>query len=151
MNSANPPSNSSEAGRSTPYLVLVGHCSPDSGMLRSAIAQVAPKATVVRVTAGSQLDEHRRPHAVWLVNRVLDGDFDSDDGMALIADMSASPAAPTLLLVSNLAEAQAEAIRRGALQGFGKKALYAEATKAALAKALEHASARGVAPSGDER
>ena len=133
---------SSESGPS-PYLVLVGHCTPDSGMLRSAIAQVAPKTTVVRVTAGSQLAEHRCPQAIWLVNRVLDGDFDSDDGMDLIASTSASPQAPTLLLVSNLAEAQAEAFRRGALPGFGKKALYAEATKTALARALEQASSGG--------
>ncbi|MBL9118354.1 MAG: hypothetical protein JNL80_00390 [Phycisphaerae bacterium] len=133
---------SSESGPS-PYLVLVGHCTPDSGMLRSVIAQVAPKAMVVRVTTGSQLAEHRCPQAIWLVNRVLDGDFDSDDGMELIANTSASPGAPTLLLISNLPEAQTEAIRRGALLGFGKKALYADATKAALARALEHATSGG--------
>ena len=134
--------------RGEPLFDLIGHCSPDSGMLRSAIGQVVEKAATVRVNDDAGLAAVRVPGAIWLVNRVLDGSFASEDGLGLIeatVRSRAEGAGPQVLLVSNYPDAQADAERRGALPGFGKKTLYAEATKAALRRAVERATAAAAA------
>jgi two-component system, chemotaxis family, chemotaxis protein CheY len=113
-------------------VVLVGHCSPDSGMLKSIAARVLPGIDVVRVNDDRSLEKYRRADALWLVNRGLDGDFAADDGIAIIERESSKPQSPVLLLVSNYPEAQAAAVAAGAKGGFGKQSLYAESTAAAL-------------------
>lgn len=118
--------------------VLVGHCSPDSGMLRSLISSVVNGASIERVNELAGLEPHAHPRAIWLVNRVLDGSFGEEDGLSLIKRHAGGP---VLLLVSNFADAQEEAIRRGAVRGFGKRAMYAEATKATIAAAVERSRA----------
>lgn len=131
--------NESASGTCSPTtFVLVGHCSPDSGMLRSLISSVVSGASIERVNDLAGLDRHAHPRAIWLVNRVLDGSFGDEDGLSLISKHAGGP---ILLLVSNFADAQEEAIRRGAVPGFGKRALYAESTKAALAAAVERSRA----------
>lgn len=108
--------------------VLVGHCSPDSGMLSTAVRRASPAAKVVRANDDGALEAHRGPGRVWLVNRVLDGSFASDDGLALIAREAQRTDGPRLVLVSNVPEAQSRAISLGALPGFGKRAVHAEST-----------------------
>ncbi|MBL9149943.1 MAG: hypothetical protein JNM94_14735 [Phycisphaerae bacterium] len=126
-----------------PHVILVGHCSPDSGMLTSLVTRHAPNARVERVNDHASLAAHRRAGVVWLVNRALDGDF-RHDGLRLVEDAAADDG-PTLVLISNYADAQAAATARGALPGFGKSSLYAAGTVNALKAALAHAAERASA------
>lgn len=126
---------------SAPLFVLIGHCSPDAGMLRSAVGRVVTGASFVSVNSGAALEEHRHAGAVWLVNRVLDGAFGADDGMSLVAKGAAGADGPAVLLISNFEDAQRAAIALGALPGFGKQSLYAERTAEAIRAAVAKTSA----------
>ncbi len=124
-----------------PLFVLVGHCSPDAGMLRSAVRRVVPGAAFVGVNSAAALAEHRHAGAIWLVNRVLDGSFGSDDGLAIVARGAALPDGPVILLISNFDEAQQAAMAAGAFRGFGKQALYTERTAEAIRAAVAQTAA----------
>lgn len=132
------------APSSAPTFVLIGHCTPDAGMLRSAVGRVASNATFVSVNRLADLAQHRRPGAIWLVNRALDGDFGAHDGPAIVAEGCRGDGAPVVLLISNYADAQDAAVATGALRGFGKQALYAEATGAAIRAAIDAAARAAV-------
>lgn len=108
--------------------VLVGHCGPDMYMLRTAVSRSVPGAKLVTANDQESLRAHLAPNAVLLVNRVLDGRFDDEGGIGLIRQIAALPDPPLMMLISNFAEAQEEAVAAGARPGFGKKELYAEAT-----------------------
>ncbi len=114
------------------HVILVGHCTPDAAMLRSAVSRVVPDVRFTSVNHERELEQHRSRGVLWLVNRALDGRFESEDGVAIIAQAASGSHAPTCLLVSNFPEAQAAAMEAGALRGFGKSALYADATVAAI-------------------
>lgn len=124
---------------SEPVFVLVGHCSPDAGMLRSAVRHVFPGATLVSVNNVAGLTEYRKRGTVWLVNRVLDGDFGGYDGMAILTKAASGDDAPAVMLISNYDDAQATAMVQGALRGFGKLSLYSESTAQAIRTAAERA------------
>jgi hypothetical protein len=117
-------------------IVLVGHCGPHEFMLKAAIERVAPGSEIVAVRDDRALAAHVEPGAVLLVNRVLDGRFDTTSGIDLIRAMSNHAAAPVSLLVSNFEDAQAQAIDAGARPGFGKRDLYGEATAERLREAI---------------
>jgi two-component system chemotaxis response regulator CheY len=72
-----------------------------------------------------------------LVNRI--GDDDGASGLELIRTIKADPALSTLhvMLVSNFADAQTEAIGLGALPGFGKSELGKRALTTKLQAAIE--------------
>lgn len=112
-------------------------------MLRSAVGRAVSGATFITVNSQAKLPEVRQRGMIWLVNRVLDGDFGSDDGMAVVI-AAASPApsgeGPTVMLISNYADAQDKAVAAGAVRGFGKHALYAETTVAAIREAIAAAA-----------
>jgi CheY-like chemotaxis protein len=71
-----------------------------------------------------------------LVNRKLDADY--SDGMEVIRQIKAEAAlaATPVMLVSNFAEAQQQAVEAGAEPGFGKAELTAPSTRELLAKFL---------------
>ena len=115
-------------------VVLVGHCGPDSYALKSAVSAAANGAEVVFAQDEAELAAHGKGAALLLVNRVLDGGFEDDSGIALIGKLAAAGA--RVMLVSNFTDAQAEAEKAGALPGFGKKTMYAAETKERIAKAL---------------
>jgi two-component system, chemotaxis family, chemotaxis protein CheY len=143
--SASPDFNASTSPRATPApqtVVLVGHCTPDSGMLRSAVGRIAPNAQFVSVQREAALAEHLRGDRLWLVNRALDGDFSAEVGQALIARAAQAADPPVLMLVSNIAEAQQEAVALGAMPGFGKSALYTPETAATIRAALDRAASK---------
>ena len=77
-----------------------------------------------------------------LVNRV--GDLDGAPGLGLIAALKADRATSgvPVMLVSNYAEAQAEAVRAGALPGFGKSELGSERVATLIEQALAASRAR---------
>jgi hypothetical protein len=118
----------------TPTVLLVGHCSPDAFALRSAVGSAVPRAAIVFANDQETLAKHAPGARLLLINRVLDGDFDAQDGVALIRELG--PAAPAMMLISNVPEAQSEAAAAGALPGFGKRDMYADTTREKLRAAL---------------
>lgn len=115
----------------------IGNCSMDhgaiSGMLRKQFA-----AEVVQCHGpDDSLDALRHGQFdLVLVNRKLDQDY--SDGLEIIQAIKADPqlAAVPVMLITNYAEYQEQAIAAGALPGFGKKELYAEQTQERLGKVL---------------
>lgn len=71
-----------------------------------------------------------------LVNRIFDADGDS--GLDWLGELKSHPQFKSIpaMLVSNYPESQTQAVNLGALPGFGKAALEAPATQAALAAVL---------------
>ncbi len=119
-----------------PAVVLVGHCGFDSPGLTRLVQNLAPNVHVVRCNRAQDLDAYRRPDALWLINRVLDGRFDTASGLELIAQTTSAPDAPAVMLVSNYPDAQAEAESAGALPGFGKSQAHTPQTRERLTDAL---------------
>ena len=116
-------------------VVLVGHCVPDSALLKGLVQKCLGPVPIERVNESAGLAGATTPATLWLVNRVLDGSFEADSGLELIRRTAAGPNAPRLILVSNFPDAQAAALAAGALPGFGKKALGAAATPGLLQQA----------------
>ena len=115
-------------------IALVGHCTPDSFALRSAIAGFYPDATVENISAQSDFESRIGEFKIHLVNRVLDGSFDDDSGINLIRRHASNHAA--LMLISNFPESLQEAIDAGGIQGFGKRDMRGENARIALHNAI---------------
>lgn len=105
----------------TPRILSVGQCGYDGARLRRELAS----ALHAEVVAADTHDEARSllqsgGFDLVLINRV--GDLDGAPGLDLIRSLKAEEATAGLpvLLVSNYADAQAQAIGVGALPGFGK-------------------------------
>ncbi|MBX3442963.1 MAG: response regulator [Planctomyces sp.] len=112
-------------------VLSIGQCGFDS----SAIRRMFQDQFGADVDDADSEDEARsllasRTYALVLVNRQLDADGSS--GIDLIADLLADSPDTPMMLVSNFAEAHAEAQSRGARPGFGKRDLNAAATAALL-------------------
>lgn len=105
-------------------IVLVGHCGPDAYAITHAVTRALGSVQIVHAMARDQLLPHLRPGTLWLVNRVLDGDFDADDGIDLIRQITGQGGGPAMMLVSNYAAAQQQALAVGAVPGFGKAQLH---------------------------
>ncbi len=106
---------------------LVGHCGFDSSGLKRLVKDAFGKdAKAVRVNDEGKLASSGC--TLLLVNRVLDGRFESENGIELIRAHAAKGGAVPAMLVSNYADAQASAIEAGGLAGFGKSDLREEAT-----------------------
>ncbi|MDG2021691.1 MAG: hypothetical protein P8J59_07050 [Phycisphaerales bacterium] len=120
----------------TTTVLLVGHCTPDNWMLRTAVARVLPDAVFESVNDEEFLKKRVRESAgpvVMLVNRMLDGQFPHADGIRLLEHHASSAAVG--MLVSNLADAQDSAREVGAVEGFGKTALNDDETAVRLRNA----------------
>ncbi len=115
-------------------IVLVGHCWPDRLGLRSAVRRALPGVRIARANNMRTLAGHLGSGAILLVNRKLDGRFDTRNGIELIHRLAAG--GEKAILVSNLSEAQADAVAAGALPGFGKSQLHDAATLDALRGAV---------------
>lgn len=121
-------------------VILVGHCGADSGMLRGVVAAALADVPVVMCNDDRSLESQATGGTLLLVNRVLDGDFRAGGGIDLIRAMANRKDRPAMMLVSNYADAQAEAVAAGALPGFGKSQAYDAATAKLLQSvAAEHA------------
>ncbi|MDQ7013181.1 MAG: hypothetical protein Q9O74_04710 [Planctomycetota bacterium] len=111
-------------------ILLVGHCRPDAFAMRAALGRYAPGAAFVEVNDTEALRAHPDAAAL-LVNRVLDGQFGTGNGVELIGMLSDGLRGRTAL-VSNLPDAQAEAVAAGAVEGFGKSEMYSERARATI-------------------
>lgn len=119
-----------------PVIVLVGHCGPDSYALRSAVGRAVPGAQIVAADDGDTLAQHLPKADLLLVNRLLEGGaFETHSGIELIAGLTATSAI-RCMLISNLADAQAEAEAAGALPGFGKAEMYSDEARERIRTAL---------------
>ncbi len=78
------------------------------------------------------LEEHQ-PELI-LINRIFDRDRAS--GLEVIARLRESENIPPIMLVSNYEDAQKQAVKLGALPGFGKSSLYDGATLDLIKSAL---------------
>lgn len=117
-------------------VILVGHCGADSGMLHRVVGDALKNVPVAVCNDERSLESQARPDSLLLVNRVLDGAFSAGGGIDLIRAIAKRKEKPAMMLVSNYAEAQAEAVAAGALPGFGKSQAY----DAATAKLLQGAA-----------
>lgn len=128
--------------------VLVGHCGPDSWMLKSVVGRALPGASVSFVSDHAATVHAAATADLLLVNRVLDGSFDDDSGIALIAALRDHPGRrAALMLISNLPDAQAQAEAAGAAPGFGKSNAGSPVAADRLRQAAQHARSRVSSPS----
>lgn len=103
-------------------VILVGHCGFDAGALRRFVQTHLPQVALGEAQASAELAE-AGPDTLLLINRVLDGDFDCDNGIDLIHRLGQRKDPPRMILISNYADAQASAEAAGARPGFGKSQL----------------------------
>lgn len=116
-------------------VLLVGHCGPDAFMLRRAVRSMLGTKQVEMINSADDLERELGRASLVLVNRVLDGRFDSDSGIELIRRLAGRGGA-RLMLVSNYADAQAEAVAAGAAPGFGKAEANTEQARRRLLEAI---------------
>lgn len=123
-------------------VLSVGQCGFDHSSISRFLqgsfgAEVVAAATASEALQSLQQGEYR----LVLVNRV--GDRDGAPGVALIRQLKADPALRELpvMLVSNYADAQEEAVEAGALRGFGKSDLASPETRTRLAEFLGNGEA----------
>ena len=115
----------------------MGHCRPDGFFLRSSVKRSLPGVEVQSVNSEAGLAEALPTAKLALVNRVLDGRFDSAGGIELIRRLAGDPShKAALMLISNYPEAQAQAEQAGAAPGFGKSQANTDETRARLAAAI---------------
>lgn len=122
---------------SQPRVLSVGQC----GFDRGTIARHLGQQFNARVTASDTFDEalaelRAGSYDLVLVNRLTDAD--GSQGLELIRALKGDPSLSSLpvMLVSNYARAQADAVALGALPGFGKSELRDPKTREMLEAAL---------------
>jgi CheY-like chemotaxis protein len=103
-------------------VLSIGQCGFDSASIERLFEQDF-SAEVVSVDTGPDALGRLQQggYDLILVNRRLDRDGSS--GLALLEQLHAQTPAVPMMLVSDKPDAQAEAVAKGALPGFGKSAL----------------------------
>jgi len=140
------PASSNPSGPTrVPRIALVGHCGPDSWMLKGVAQRAFPGGEVVMVQDDASARSEAARADLLLINRKLDGEFPTGSGLDLIGElipMKGRRAA--VMLISNLGEAQTQAAALGAARGFGKSKAGSPDAAAAMHEAVAHA--RGATP-----
>jgi CheY-like chemotaxis protein len=118
-------------------VLSVGQCAPDEAGIRHMLTDRFDVGVDAVMFVDDAIDAlSRRRYDLVLVNRLV---FDDNSpGIDLIHRMRADPkyADIPVMMVSNYADAQAQAMKAGALRGFGKAELGREQTAEKLAKVL---------------
>jgi two-component system chemotaxis response regulator CheY len=101
-------------------VLSVGQCGADHMSISWALQRAYAAEVVAAATAPEALDRlQREEFALVLVNRIFDADGSS--GLDLVRRVAADAARPVpVMLVSNYADAQEQAVAAGAVPGFGK-------------------------------
>jgi CheY-like chemotaxis protein len=105
-------------------VLSVGQCMADHGGISWALRQAFAADVKAVATQAQALDMlGKETFALVLVNRVFDAD--GDEGMDLIRRLKGDEALRTtpVMLVSNYADAQQQAVEAGAEAGFGKSSV----------------------------
>lgn len=118
-------------------IALVGHCGFDRFMLKRAVGKIADGAELICVNDAQSLAVNADARTLLLINRKLDGLFDTDSGVDLITRLSASDSPPVMMLVSDISQAQQQAEQAGAKPGFGKSELGQDTTRDRIRAALD--------------
>lgn len=116
----------------------VGNCVPDHAAIRRMITQNFSAEVLQSHHIDDTLEVLRKqPVDLVLVNRKLDADY--SDGLAVIQKIKADPALAEVpvMMVTNYADHQQEAVAAGAEWGFGKLALGDRETLDRLRKFLD--------------
>ena len=133
-------------------IVLVGHCGPDSSYLRMTVTKAAGSdAKILMADDDSELKDALEQGAdLILFNRELGYGFQDKMGVDAIKRLRTTHPAVKSMLVSNYADAQAQALANGALPGFGKREIGSprvlEVIRAALESTPAQTSPSQVAP-----
>ncbi|MCO6438983.1 MAG: response regulator [Phycisphaerae bacterium] len=109
---------------SRPSVLTVGHCAPDHAALAGVLARAGAKEIRAADTTEEAVSRYRELHPdLTLVNRIFD--LDGASGLDLIARLTSAESESTpVMLVSNYADVQQQAVAAGALPGFGKNDLH---------------------------
>jgi hypothetical protein len=118
-------------------VLIVGHCGADTSSLTWLVSQVAPDAKAVYVGGDAVLGREINEKSLVLVNRVLEGSFNAEDGIGLIEELAKKKTGAGLMLISNYPDAQKAAVAVGAMEGFGKSALGSAKVKEMLRGMLD--------------
>ena len=122
-------------------VALVGHCGPDSYMLRSSVKHAIKDSDVAMISDQSSLDRAIAGGVeLLLINRQLDGAFDTYEGVELIRRLTGTHPTVATMLISNYADSQRDAEAAGARPGFGKAEIGSAKMREALAGALPEAT-----------
>ena len=125
----------------SPRILNVGQCHIDGPwmkrVLEGQLGAVVDGADSPE-EAADQARRHR--YRLILVNRELA--HDSTSGLDVVSELIAEHPRTPVMLVSDLPEAQAAAVERGAVPGFGKSELETAETLQRLAKIVESGPAR---------
>ena len=119
------------------HVLDVGQCQMDHGALRRLIEGKFAADVTQADSAEQALAQLRSGQFdLVLVNRKLDADY--SDGLDIIKQIKADPdlSGVNVMLVTNYAEHQAEAIAAGAAPGFGKAELMEADTLERLSRFL---------------
>jgi CheY-like chemotaxis protein len=120
------------------FVIDIGNCGPDHHSIKRMLEQHFDVEVVgcADLDASLELMKTGIP-AVILVNRKLDHDY--SDGLEVIRQLKEDPktSAIPVMLLSNYADYQSQALALGAELGFGKSALNAPETLRQLARVLE--------------
>ena len=118
-------------------VVLVGHCGPDSSYLRMTVGAVEKGTIVISADDENTLTSAIEQGAdLLLLNRLLDYGFEEETGVALMKRLKDRHPQLKMMLVSNYEDAQAEAVKAGALPGFGKRELGSSRVAGMIREAL---------------
>ena len=121
-------------------VALIGHCGPDSWMLKGAASRALPGATIAMINDAPGALKHAAESDLLLVNRVLDGNFESESGLELIETLvPLKGRTAALMLISNFADAQQAAASLGAAPGFGKSNAGSPAAAELMRRAVRRA------------
>ena len=116
---------------------LVGHCSPDSSHLTMAVTAAVPGAKVIRVTDDKSTEKLLADGVdLLLVNRAMEHGYSAESGTEYLKLLKAKAPGVKMMIITNFAEVQDEAVKLGALRGFGKNAIMSAETKKKLQEAL---------------
>jgi len=130
-------------------IVLVGHCGPDSSYLRMTVMKAAGSdAKILMADDDSELKDALEQGAdLILFNRELGYGFQDKMGVDAIKRLRTTHPAVKSMLVSNYADAQAQALANGALPGFGKREIGSPRVLEVIRAALESTPAQTPSPS----
>jgi DNA-binding response OmpR family regulator len=125
-------------------VLLVGHCGPDGSYLRQAVKAALGEVKFILADDNQELDHAlaENPDLI-LLNRELTYGFEPPTGVEMIRALKLRGVATNMMLVSNHADAQAQALAAGAAPGFGKREIGSPKVTEVLRAAVGDAERKG--------
>ncbi len=121
----------------TKRVLDVGNCAADHAALRAVVEGNFDAQLDCAHSAADTLELlQTQCYDLVLINRILDSD--GSEGMQVLKQVKHDPqlSRTPVMLITNYAEHQQQAVKNGALEGFGKSSLHAAETREKLRKLL---------------